>query len=72
MNDRLQDTTGSTERSLFTHPVESEESKSNLSLKIWPKEKKEIKWKFFFFCIFIKNLCFKNSAISSHSDSNYS
>ena len=52
MNDRLQDTTGSTERSLFTHPVESEESKSNLSLKIWPKEKKEIKWNFFFAYLF--------------------
>lgn len=40
MNDRFQDTTGFTERALFTHPVESEDSKSNLAWKIWPKEKK--------------------------------
>ena len=51
MNDRLQDTTGSTERSLFTHPVESEDSKSNLSLKIWPKEKKKKKSSGSFFLI---------------------
>ena len=69
MNDRLQDTTGFTERSLFTHPVESEDSKSNLAWKIWPKEKK---WKPFINYLFIQNWCFKNSSISSHSDSNYS
>ena len=53
MNDRFQDTTGFTERSLFTHPVESENSKSNLAWKIRPKEKK--KWKLFINYLFIQN-----------------
>ena len=52
MNDRLQDIKGFPERSLFTHPVESEDLKSNLSLKIWPKEKN--KWKIFKNYIFIQ------------------
>lgn len=36
------------------------------------KKKKKSSGSFFFNYIFIQNLCFKNSAISSHSDSNYS